>query len=196
MGYPPQGAASPALNATRAGYIDELAAANMPADLDDALAEIIEVEKHLHNRERWFGKLGSQTATDWGDPASLTPYRAISGNSDFGDDANDEALVIGIDDSPAISGMTRFDAHRLMIAAASHSNDWVLRIIYGTGTMAAAESANQYSDVMLTEAKKGIPVELIMPRGTCGSTKIWLRAKSATNNATIDFFLGIHEYEV
>lgn len=34
MGYPPQGAASPALTATRAGYIDELAAANLPADID------------------------------------------------------------------------------------------------------------------------------------------------------------------
>ena len=34
MSYPPQGAASAALTSVRAGYIDELAPANMPADLD------------------------------------------------------------------------------------------------------------------------------------------------------------------
>ena len=25
--------------------------------------------------------------------------------------------------------------------------------------------------------------------------KVWVRGKNATNNATIDFFFGIHEYE-
>ena len=34
MGFPPQGCASAALTSTRAGYIDELAPANLPADID------------------------------------------------------------------------------------------------------------------------------------------------------------------
>ena len=157
--------------------------------------EAYETEHHLHNRERWFGKLGAQTATDWGDEASLTPYRAISGNGVFGADANDEALVLGTDDTPAIAGMVSYDAHRLMISAASTATDWILRIIYGTGTMADAETAGEYTDVMLTEAKKGVPVDVMMPRTTCASCKVWVRAKNATNDATIDFFIGIHEYE-
>lgn len=44
MGYPPQGAASPALTATRAGYIDELAAANLPSDIDDLTVAVATVD--------------------------------------------------------------------------------------------------------------------------------------------------------
>ncbi len=156
--------------------------------------EIYEVENHLHNRERWFGKLGTQTATDWGDEASLTPYRAISGDGAFGTDTDDEALILGTDDTPAITGMTLFDPHRILVTAASNANDFILRIIYGTGTMAAAEDAGQYSDVMVQEARKGAPIDIMKIRCTCGSFKLWARAKNATNNATIDFFIGIHEY--
>lgn len=162
---------------------------------DDINEETYETEHHLHNRERWFGKLGVQTATDWGDEASLTPYRAISGNNDFGSDPNDEAQVLGTDDTPATAGMTRFDAHRIVVEAASNANPYVLRVIYGSGTMAASESAGQYSDIILTDARKGQPTSIIMPRRTCGTDKVWIRAKNGTDNATIDFFFGIHEYE-
>jgi hypothetical protein len=156
--------------------------------------EIYETENHLHNRERWFGKLGVQTATDWGDEASLAPYRAISGAGVFGADANDEALVLGTADTPATAGMTKFDAHRILVTAASVATDWVLRLIYGTGTMADAETAGQYTDTMIQEARKGAPMDLIMPRTDCASCKVWLRAKNATDDATVDFFIGIHEY--
>lgn len=157
--------------------------------------EAYEIEHHLHNRERWFGKLGVQTATDWGEEASLSPYRAISGNGVFGVDANDEALVIGTDDTPAIAGMIWFDPHRIMVTASSKATDWVLRIIYGSGTMADAETAGQYTDVMVQEAKKGSPIDVMKVRCACGSFKLWVRAKNVTDNATIDFFVGIHEYE-
>lgn len=168
-----------------------------PADnktIVDAEQLAYEAEKHVHNRERWCGKLGSQTATDWCDPGSLSPFRAISGNGDFGGDTDDEALVVGTGDKPHISGMTKYDLHRILVTASSQATDWVLRIIYGSGTMAAAESAGQYSDVMVQEARKGGPIEVIMPRGTCGTTKVWVRAKNATDNATIDFFAASHEY--
>lgn len=161
---------------------------------DDIEEEVIEVEGHFHNRERWFGIATIPTATDWGEQASLSPYRVISGAGDFGSDANDEALVLGTDDTPAISGMTRFDAHRLEVTASSNAGDWVLRLIYGSGTMANAEAAGQYSDVMVQEARKGSPVEVIMPRGTCGVTQLWVKGKNANNNATLDFFVGVHEY--
>ena len=167
---------------------------DIEADVAVVEQEVYEVEKHLHNRERWFGKKAAQTATDWGDQASLAPYRAISGDGVFGADTDDEALVIGADDTPAIAGMTIFDAHRILITAASNATDWVLRIIYGEGTMAAAESAGQYTDVMVQQAKKGSPIDVLMPRCDCAVRKLWVRAKNATNNATIDFFIGIHEY--
>ena len=47
---------------------------------------------------------------------------------------------------------------------------------------------------MIQEAKKGVPVSLRMPRLDSGVDKVWVQAKNATNDATIDFFVGVHEY--
>lgn len=174
------------LTPTRQEYLDLL-----PTISD----EVYETEHHLHNRERWAGKAASQTATDWATPTRLTPFVAVSGNGDFGQDTNDEALVFGTDDTPVISGMTRFDLHRLEVESADNANEWVVRVIYGTGTMAAAEGADQYTDVMVMEARKGSPISIINVRGTCGVTKVWARVKSATNDDEISFYVGWHEYE-
>jgi len=183
------------LSAVRATYLDELAAANMPLVLDNTFAEALEVERHLHNRERWFGKSADQSGNDWAVEAGLTVFRAISGNGDFGADLNDEAKVLGTDDTPAIEGMTKFDLHRIEVQAASNANPFVIRIIYGSGTMGDAEAAGQYTDIMVMEARKGSPVEVIMKRRTCGTDKVWVRVKNGTDNATLDFFVGSHEYE-
>lgn len=158
-----------------------------------------EIERHFHSRERWFGKLAVQTATDWADN-TLTPYRAISGNNDYGSDPNDEALVLGTADTPAISGMTHYDVHHLEVIAASSTTVYKLRIVYGTGTMADAIAAGQYSTVMVKYDPgigdtSGTPIEIQMPRCAAGSMQVWVQAWNATNNATIDFFVGLHEYE-
>ncbi len=178
-------------------YDDTILLANIE-DLHDDLEDVeqlaYEIEHHLHGQERWFGAQDPQTATDWGVEAGLKAYRAISGNNAFGADADDEALVIGIDDTPAQAGMIYFDLHRIMVSAASNANEWVLRVIHGMGTMAAAEAAGHYSDVMVQEARKGSPVDVMMHRTECAACKIWIRAKNGTNNATIDFFVGLHEY--
>jgi len=44
MSYPPQGAASAALTSVRAGYLDELAAANLPADVDALTVAVATVD--------------------------------------------------------------------------------------------------------------------------------------------------------
>jgi hypothetical protein len=154
--------------------------------------EVAETEHHLHNRERWFGLAGTPSATHGGDEATLLPYQATSGNADFGT----EILLLGIDDTPAISGMTRFDAHRLMVEAASNANPFIIRLITGSDTVGAAEAAGDYTDFMITDARKGSPVDIIDTRGYCNVDKVWLKVMNATNGATIDFFIGIHEYEV
>lgn len=156
---------------------------------------------HLHNRERWFGKSADQSGNDWALEASLTPFRAISGNADFGSDLNDEALVLGTEDTPIITSQTHFDLHRLLIVGVSVDTPYILRIVYGTGTMADAITAGQYSDVMVKfdsvnpTVSAGTPVDLVFPRNLNGN-KIWIQTKNATNNATIDFFVGVHGYIV
>lgn len=176
---------------------------NAPVDgLDgtpDSLGyKIEEIEKHFHNHEHWRGKLAVQTGTDWFDDNIDTPFRAISGPNSYGADANDEALVIGSADTPISAGMVKYDPYRISIAALSTDTEWKLRMIYGTGTMAEAITAEQFSEVMainIVAGSKsgGTPLDFRMPRLDIG-TKVWLQAWNATDNATCDFFVGVHEY--
>jgi len=171
---------------------------SIQSSLENTYAEAYETEHHLHNRARWRGKLTSQTATDWADD-NLLPFRAISGNNTYGADANDEALVIGTADTPAISGMTKYDLHRIFVIDASSTTIYKLRIVYGSGTMAAAIAAGQFSEAMIkVDAAAGqtpnTSMEILMPRLTCGTDKCWVQAWNASNNATIDFLVGLHEY--
>jgi len=180
--------------------IDNLATDGL-LGVNNSLAYRIEkIEKHLHSRERWFGLKAVPTATDWGDQASLNPYAAISGAGVFGADANDEALVLGTADTPAITSMVRFDLHRILILALSVDTPYIFRVIYGDGTMAAEESAGNYTDFMVQNnpagsKAAGFPIDLQMPRAYCGVDKVWTRVMCATDNATATFYAGIHEYE-
>lgn len=167
---------------------------------DSLCYRVTEIERHLHGRERWYGKLAVQTATDWADNNISTPFRAISGNNAYGADPNDEAQVIGTADTPSIAGNVRYDPHQLFIVAASITTPFKLRIVYGTGTMADAIAAGQYSTIMVKVdtgigASPATPVDIMSPRLTCGSTKLWIQMWSVTDNATVDFYVGWHEYE-
>lgn len=154
-------------------------------------------EEHFHNREYWFGKLAVQTATNWGERASVSPYRAISGDNDFGSDVNDEAQVIGSADTPVREGSTTFDLRRVQVIDVSVASVYLIRIIHGTGTMADAEAAGQYTEVSSLQVTapngQAKPVDMFQERVSVGD-KIWIRAKNATDNAWIDFLVGLHEY--
>jgi len=172
---------------------------NKVGRLDSAEAESYEAEKHIHGKERWFGKTVVQTATDWGTESSLTPYVAISGEGTWGIGATDEALVLGTADTPVITGMTKFDAHMIFAITLSSDTPYICRLVWGTGTMDAAVTALQYSTFVLqnivTGSKAGgVPIAVMMPRLNCGVDQVWLQCMNATDDETLDFFIGIHEY--
>ncbi len=155
-------------------------------------------DEHFMNRERWFGISGDQSGNDWALEAGLTAFQAISGNGVFGADGNDEAKIIGTDDTPVIAGKNFYMLHRLLVLTVSAATIYILRVVYGTGTMADAESAGQYSDVAYIRESgvgRGAPIELKMPMLRAGTDKVWIRAKNATDNATIDFLVGLHEHD-
>lgn len=156
------------------------------------------VEFHFHNKERWFGISGDQSGNDWA-ADTLNNYQAISGNGVYGADANDEAKVIGTDDMPAISGKTKFDMREILIEGLSVDTVFKLRIVWGTGTMADAITAGQFTEVIVQNGTagnfgNGAPLQVTIPRLSSGSDKVWLQCKCATDNATCDFFVGVHEY--
>lgn len=102
----------------------------------------------LEGRTRWYGMRAPQTATQWGAQATLLPYVVTSGAGVFGPNPGDEALVIGSADTPIFAGHQGFAIDKFMVSVQSNVTPYILRFIWGTGTMANAEAAGQYSDYM------------------------------------------------
>jgi len=147
-----------------------------------------EVEHHFHNHERW---LGNGAVAD-----SLTGYQLTSGNAAFGS----EVELLTAVQTPIQAGHMFFDLHSIFITALTSATPYILRFIFGTGTVAAAEAAGQYTSCLITSSGvgtnlKGSPTPLLMARHLSG-TKIWAKCKNATNLATIDILIGIHEYKI
>ena len=126
-------------------------------------------------------------------------FRVISGAGVYGADANDEALIFGTADLPFISGHVKMDVHRIFIYDLSVDTPFMFRLIYGSGTMAEAITAKQFSTVPVINTVTGNragggPIDIMMPRITCSTDQVWIQCKCATNNATADFLVGGHEY--
>jgi hypothetical protein len=186
--------------------IDGLATLGLAGVSNSLAYRVHEIEKHFHNDERWFGKSSDQSGVNpWATSISAagmrTSFRATSGSSAFGADANDEALCWGVNDTLSVGGvsMTKLDFHEIFVTASSVTTIWYLRFIYGSGTMVDAITAGQYScfPLIADAAQNGsidIIVPVMMPRITIGTHKIWVQGKNATDNATIDFLFGVHGY--
>ncbi len=166
---------------------------------DAILTKTVELGNHHHNRERWFGISANQSGNDWA-ADTINEFTAISGSDVYGADASDEAKIFGTDDTPIIAGQTYFDFHQLLVHSVSVDTEYKLRIVYGTGTMANAITAGQYTETMVMfdssnpQLSAGIPVPILMPRLAIDTT-IWLQARNATDNATITFYAGAHGYD-
>jgi len=158
----------------------------------DPITEILhvtddEIEHHIHNKERWVGNGATED--------SLTPYTLTSGNGVFGT----ETLILDTGDTPIQSGKRFFDFNKMEVISVSSATVYVIRIIYGTGTVAAAESAGQYTTLTMIATGiganiSGFPIEIRMPRLAVGN-KVWVKIKNATNLATITALFGLHEYD-
>jgi hypothetical protein len=181
--------------------VDELATEGLNGTPDSLAYRVEEIEKHFHNRECWRGKLAVQSGTNWADDNIDTPFVAVSGANDWGTDTDDEAKVLGTGDTPFIGGNVKFDPHRILITAVSSSTPYKMRLIWGTGTMAEAIAANQWScfmyrfDSISPAVEAGFPVDIKLPRLRSGIDKLWAQVWNLTDNATISFFIGIHEYD-
>ena len=180
--------------------IDKLITSGLTGVVNSLAYQVNEIENHFHSHERWLGMSGDQSGNNWGSNV-LTPFVAISGADDYGADADDEAKVLGTDDTPVLAGMVKYDLHRILILDVDHDTPYKLRVLHGTGTMAAAISAGDFTEIMVLfdatnpTMSAGKPVEVRNHRLTCGIDKVWVQAWNASNNSNIDFLIGLHEYE-
>ncbi len=149
--------------------------------------EVFEIEKHIHNREIWFGNGAVED--------SLTPYTIISGNNDFGA----AVLLLDSGDTPVDAGMIKFDPHKTEVISVDTNSEYLLRLIWGSGTVGDAETAKQYTTFPATPSGiganvSGDPIQAKANRIICGTDKVWMKCKNASNLAEILIQLGIHEY--
>ncbi len=153
-------------------------------------------EDHQHSLRRWYGKRNPQTATQWADGTTLVlPYHAISGAATWGADANDEALLFGTADTLE-PGYLCGDFDEILVVANSSSTVYRIRFIWGTGTMAEAIIASQWSEIMFfrPNADNNRKVQVLHTPLIDINDKIWAQCANATDNATIDFYVGVHGY--
>ena len=160
-------------------------------------------EEHCHHKVRWFAKRNPQTVTNW--CTSLVsglaqPFRAISGAGVYGADAGDEAQVFGSADIPII-GMLTGDFNEVLVTANSSATIYACRIVWGTGTLADAIAATQYTEFPYLRGnadnnrKVQVTPSPLIPITIAGlPTKIWIQCANASDNATMDFVVGVHGY--
>ena len=176
----------------------DAAASDGLAGVADSLAyRVNEIEKHFHNRERWWGAVAVPDETNAIAATVTVPFVATSGNNTWG-----AAIpVLGTDDDPTPGdGDTKFDIHRLLITDLDDETDpWRVRIIWGAGTSADAITAGQWTEIMVESnavpgnRAGGQPVEVIMRREAVG-TKLWAQAWNNTDAEELSFFWGCHGY--
>lgn len=154
--------------------------------ISDIWHNTYEAEHHLHNQNVW---LGNGAVED-----SLTGYTVTSGNGAFGA----ETLLIDVADVPKRTGNIKFDISFFSPLTISSATVYIVRLIWGTGLVAAAEAANQYTEIAVSSTGvgstvRGFPMPVTMPDIVVG-TKVWAKCKNATNLATITFLIAEHEY--
>jgi len=181
------------------GYTAKIddAATDGLAGFNNSLAyRVNEIERHLHNVERWWGAVAVPSETNAIEANVNRPFVAASGANTWGAAIS----ILGTADNPVLATDINFDIHRLLITDLDNNiTPWRLRIIWGTGTSAAAIAAGQWSEIMIESnavpgnRAGGSPVEVIMRRVAVG-WKLWAQAWNVTNALELSFFWGAHGY--
>ena len=176
--------------------IDKLAT-NGLAGVSNSLAyRVHELERHFHNWESWFGLAASPSGeTNVADRIAnaINPFQADAGVSDWGS----WLQILGSSDTPARATMMKFDFHRIFVIATERTTRYYIQIGFGDSG-AAALSAGTYTEFIMrpqSASVRSTPIDFLTRRYAAG-TKVWFRTVcSGQSTGTIDFYVGMHEYE-
>lgn len=176
--------------------IDSAASDGLGGTSNSMTYRIHEAERHLHSYERWFETAAAASG-------EVHVADAIgSGSGAFQIDAGNDTWgswlqVLGSSDTPAITGSVKYDPHKVQIDAAERTATYFIQFAFGTSG-AAALTAGTYTEFTFTpQAVAGRPAAIaIGARRHDVGTKAWMRTKCpGQNTATLDFYVGLHEYE-
>ena len=181
---------------TDTSKIDDAATLGLAGTSNSLAYRIMELERHFHNVERWWGALVAPDETNAIEANVNRPFVAASGDNTWG-----AAIpILGTDDNPVLATDAKFDIHRLLVTDLDDdTTPWRVRVIWGSGTSADAITAGQWTEMMtVTNAVPGnraggSPIDVIMRREDIG-VKIWAQAWNDTDAEELSFFTGYHGY--
>lgn len=160
---------------------EKVASPGLSEAIFDSLAyRIAEIEKHFHSKSRVI-------------PATITPIVIQSGANAWGT----AVQILAAGDTPIFPGNKFFDPDTLIVVSSSIVTPYRLRLIWGTGTSAAAILDDQFSETIYCPYLAGVStfhVIIRSPRIACGSI-CWIQCWNATNLAALSIFASLHEYE-
>ena len=155
-----------------------------------------EIEKHFHSSGSWFGLAANPAAETHAASridSTTGPFQIDAGNDDWGT----WTLILGSDDTPARAGQTKFDPHEMAVVATEGAFTYFIQFARGA-TGAAGLAAGTYTEVVFESdavGQKAAGVTKVQTGRANAGDKLWARCKAlGENTATIDFYLGIHEY--
>lgn len=161
--------------------------------------EVTEIENHIHNYEKWFGLAAVPAAeTHRADRMDgvISTFQLVAGASDFGA----WVQVLGSSDTPVQAGKTKFDLHRMLVVTTNSTNPFIIQLIRGESadfaTKLAAEDFDELPYVSATNNGDSGISDILDKRYDSGE-KVWMRCANVGGSGTlIDFYIGIHEYDV
>lgn len=182
---------------SNSAQIDNKATEGLEGVSNSLAYRVHEIEKHFHSYESWFAEHDTPSgevtiATRIGSANDNGPFTIDAGNDTWGS----WVQILGSGDTPARSGMVKYDLHKIVIDATEVSDNYYVQIAFGDSG-ASALSAGDYTEFVvhaLSNQVGSTPVPIMDPRKDIG-TKVWARCMCpGANTATMDFFIGVHEY--
>lgn len=177
--------------------IDGAATDGLSGTSNSLAYRVMELERHFHNRERWWGAVAVPDETNAIEANVNRPFAATSGANTWG-----AAIpILGTADDPTPGdGDSKYDCHRIMVTDLDDdTTPWRIRIIWGSGTSGDAITAGQWTEAMvMTNAVPGnraggSPIDIIMRREDVGM-KLWAQSWNVNNGEVLSFFYGVHGY--
>jgi hypothetical protein len=157
-----------------------------------------QVESHIHGHEKWMGVATAPNAeihvADRLGP-SVAPFALLSGNDAYGN----WLQVMGSADSPIEAGKVELDPHRILVTTTNSTLTFVIQFALGESAgLAALIAAEDMTEVAFISATNNADAGItgVKSKRIASGTKVWARCICPTANAkTINFYIGIHEYD-
>ena len=161
----------------------------------EILNQVDEIEKHLHSAGSWFEQATTpnaeiHVADRIGDGAGA--FQMDAGNDDWGA----WCQVLGSGDTPARAGQNFFDPHEMVVSATEKTATYFVQIARGDSG-AAGFAAGMYTEFVYAAGTVKFTGILAVQTGRApAGSKIWARCKApGEDTATMDFYIGLHEYD-